>query len=222
VLPGAVTLGAIIALALPLPSQTRAVLVGLALAWTPGCRTLCGPADVAQAYATALDEGRLEAAYQLTAQEFRARTSLEAFLAQYRDAAVRRSRAQGIRQALPTRVSAAGFELVQEPGAWRVNEPSATDEATLVLRRFLDAAQAGDFAKAYRLLSARWRAQYTPERLARDLAVEPQGKERLARARAALETPLQLEGDAARFPLGGELAVKLVREQGTFRVDSLE
>ncbi len=88
--------------------------------------------------------------------------------------------------------------------------------------RFLDAAERGEFAAVWGLLSSSWRGRYTPERLAADFSREPLAKERLARARAALAGPLQVKGDAATLALGGDRRFRLVKEQGRWLVAALE
>ena len=88
---------------------------------------------------------------------------------------------------------------------------------------FLDAAEAGRFESCYRLLSGRERARYTPERLAEDFQVaRASARERLTRARIALERDAVVEGDRASFPIGRDKAVRLVREDDRWRVDSLD
>lgn len=93
------------------------------------------------------------------------------------------------------------------------------------LQAFLGAEQAQDFQKAYGLLDAQLRARYTPERLAEDHARDIDlAHDKLSRIRAALGAPQawELEGDAARLPLGPKRSVQLVKEQGAWHVHSLE
>ena len=104
--------------------------------------------------------------------------------------------------------------------------PAASDRpsqaAGEVLAEFIAASEARDFERAYLLLSGALRVRYTPERLQRDFDAEPLAKERLERARQALRLGATLRGDFAEFPVGAGKAVRLVREEGTFRVASLE
>ena len=93
------------------------------------------------------------------------------------------------------------------------------------LRSFAAALQDNRFDAAHALLSARWRAAYTPRQLAIDLAgAGPAGRESARRAVSALDggAPLVRQGDAAWIPVGGERAAILVREDGGWRVDALE
>lgn len=99
--------------------------------------------------------------------------------------------------------------------------PGEAPEA--VLARFLDAAAAGDFSTAYGLLASPLRARYTPATLERDFTAEPLAKERLARARFALEhqPPAYREG-AVEFPIAEGRAVRLVPEGGGYKVAAIE
>jgi hypothetical protein len=83
---------------------------------------------------------------------------------------------------------------------------------------------AGDFAAAHALLSAEWRARYTPEDLAADFrATESRARERLERVRAALRSGVfRVFRDRAELPLAGGGAARAVREDGAWRVASLD
>jgi hypothetical protein len=99
------------------------------------------------------------------------------------------------------------------------------DAPRAALQAFLVAEQAQDFQKAYALLDAPLRGRYTPERLAEDYARDVElAHDKLSRIRAALGAAQawELEGDAARLPLGPRRAVQLVKEQGAWHVHSLE
>lgn len=101
---------------------------------------------------------------------------------------------------------------------------AAADEPRAVLLRFLQSLKAGRFAQAHSLLSARWRARYTPERLAADYAgAGPVGAEAVERAAAALGSSVALEVREGRalLPLSSGTAL-LVEEKGSWKVDALE
>jgi hypothetical protein len=171
-----------------------------------------------------LREGRVDDAYALTSTEYRGQVSAERFRQSYAGAAAREQRAAGVDAALSQlRAQGPGIGLVAEGGGWRIEDPQPTaDDPAVTLQKFLDAVDRGDFASAYGLLAAPWRARYTPQRLKEDLALEPLGRERMARARHALGTAAVLRGDGAEWPLGEGKAVRLIREDGAFRVVSLE
>jgi len=105
--------------------------------------------------------------------------------------------------------------------------PSGRSEAAAreALGRFAGAVEAGRWPEAYALLSARWRAAYTPTRLALDArAAGPVGREASERVQALLAagTPLAGEGDTRTLPVGSGRAAVLVLEPGGWRIDALE
>jgi hypothetical protein len=115
-------------------------------------------------------------------------------------------------------VGCAGERAARVPEA-----PTGSPDAAL--RAFAAALRDGRFETAQELLSARWRAAYTPRRLAVDLAgAGPAGQEAAQRAVSALDAgaPLVRDGDTARVPLGGDRAAVVVLEDGGWRVDALE
>jgi hypothetical protein len=101
---------------------------------------------------------------------------------------------------------------------------SPSDPPQAVLTRFVDALEAGRWAQAEGLLSARWRSAYTPSRLRVDYSgAGPLAREAVARVQAAIKagTPLQVEDGRAWLPVAGGRAL-LVAEAGGWRVDALE
>jgi protease-4 len=104
------------------------------------------------------------------------------------------------------------------------NETGAiqTETSDQVLGQFLDAAERGDFDSAYQLLAGSWRARYTPARLKQDFELEPRAKEMVGRARSALKRGRREAEGFAEYPIGDGKAVRLVRENGAFKIASLE
>ncbi len=204
------------------PSRSLACLAGLLVLFSASCRT-AGPHEAAEAYARALREGRVDDAYALTSSEYRANVSRDSFGRRYANEMARFERATAILSALE-RLKAVSpeIEAVREPDGWRVAEVAPVEGPKEALARFLDAAEAGDFEAAWRMLAGEWRARYTPARLAKDFADEPLAKDRLARARAALEGEWAWRGDEVELDLGEGKAVRLRREGGAFKVVSLE
>jgi hypothetical protein len=105
--------------------------------------------------------------------------------------------------------------------------PEGLDDgaARAALSRFARAIESSRCDEALALLSARWRAAYTPGRLALDLGgAGPSAREAAARVLAAVEAraPLELSEGRARLPLGPGRAAVLVAEGGAWRVDALE
>jgi hypothetical protein len=98
-------------------------------------------------------------------------------------------------------------------------------DARAALLRLAGALESRRFDEAHALLSARWRTESSPSRLAADWAgAGPYARDQLARVRSALEagTAIQCSGAAARLPLGAGKAALLVAEEGGWRVDALE
>lgn len=105
--------------------------------------------------------------------------------------------------------------------------PDGTDDAAAreVLGRFARALEDGRFDEAHALLSARWRAGYTPGRLRLDFrGAGPGAREAAARLRSLLAAgePIQRSRDGARLAVGPGRAALLVAEAGGWRVDALE
>jgi hypothetical protein len=88
----------------------------------------------------------------------------------------------------------------------------------------LEALRAGRWAQAESLLSARWRAGYTPQRLAADYAGSgPVGSEAVVRAAAALAAGAAFEVSAGRAVLSSAKGqAVLLDEPDGWRVDALE
>jgi hypothetical protein len=179
-----------------------------------------GPEAVARDFAAKLKAGELEHAWSLTTGVTR-----EEFLVRYSSPQAREQRAEGVAKAAAGELTATAFKLVYAQ-RWLVQEAAdpvpSNAEVQKVLSEFLDAAERRDFSAAWTMLSARWRARYTPARLQTDFDAEPQVKERLARARAALAGPWKVERDAAALGLGEGRTLKLEREGELWRVAALE
>jgi len=104
--------------------------------------------------------------------------------------------------------------------------PEAARETLL---RFAGALEAGRWPEAWSLLSPRWRAATTPERLAADWrGAGPVAPEAAARVVALLAAGAALDGAPGeggghlRLPVGPGRAARVVAEAGRWRVDALE
>jgi hypothetical protein len=192
----------------------------LLLALAAGCATTKGPTNIAEAYAKALEENRLAEAYSLT-------TGLPegeaGFLERYADVAARRERAAAVRASVDTmEARAPALILERREASWRIVETRPNDEAKAALTRFLNAVEAKDWEKAWRLLSSPLRSRYTPDRFREDYQREPLARERLRRARLSLKGNVKVTGNEATFPLGADRSVRLVMEEGEYRVAAIE
>lgn len=118
----------------------------------------------------------------------------------------------------------AGLALSACAAAPRAVRPAPVEPAE-VLERFAGAAEEGRWEEAWALLSARWRARTTPERLEADWkASGPVGPEAAARVLALLRSGARLEVGRRQAVLAvaeGRRA-RLVSEDGAWRVDALE
>ena len=101
------------------------------------------------------------------------------------------------------------------------------DAARETLSRFARDVQERRWQDAYALLAARWRAAYTPSRLAADWdGAGPIGREESERVLALLAAGVSLlpEGGLERLslPVGTGRRAVVVLEDGGWRVDALE
>lgn len=99
------------------------------------------------------------------------------------------------------------------------------EDARAALLRLAGALETRRFDEAHQLLSARWREESSPARLATDWAgAGPYARDLVAHVRAALAAggALETSGATARLPLGAGKAALLVAEDGGWRVDALE
>ncbi|MBZ4417394.1 hypothetical protein [Myxococcus sp. RHSTA-1-4] len=197
----------------------RSVLLSLPL--LAACATTPRePVSVAEAYARALEEGRLQEAYALTNGGPEGEV---AFLERYSDETTRRERAAAVRAGTAVlEARAPSLTLARGDQGWRVVESRPADVPRAALSRFLDTVESRDWKAAWSQLAAPLRARYTPERLREDFEREPLAKERLRRARLALNANVRVGAGEALFPLGEDRAVVLVLEDGEYRVAALE
>ncbi|NOJ81391.1 hypothetical protein [Myxococcus xanthus] len=178
------------------------------------------PASVAEAYARALEEGRVGDAFALTVGGAEEEA---AFLERYSDPGARSARAADVRAGAPLlEARAPSLTVAQSTQGWRVVEARPADVPRAALRQFIDSVEARDWKAAWGQLAGPLRARYTPERLREDFEREPLAKERLRRARLALNTHVRVGAGEAVFPLGDERAVRLVLEEGEYRIAALE
>lgn len=176
-----------------------------------------------RAYARALDEGRLEEAWALSAPLDRDR-----FFERYRDPETRHRRAEQVRRAtegtsgegVAIEARGSSFKLIEAPAA--VVAPDEEQQARALVEHFLAAVQSGDFEAVFTDLGASWRAKYTPERLKADFTLEPSATERLQRIKAALPGKWLVTAAGPELPLGEGKRLQLQREGGALKVVALE
>jgi hypothetical protein len=208
--------------------------LGLVIVLVAGCaaKQPTGPTETLRAFADAVRAGRTDDAYALMSADYKKTHDRDAFA---RSLSPSDQRALGRlakgRIELRAEVELADGErlaLVQEPGGWRfakdpldVYPQRAPDEA---LRSFVRAVERKRWDVVLRFIPQKFRAAITADTLkerwegaqAAELAAQ------LAAVKAHLDEPMELAGDEARLPVGERKQVKLVREDGLWRVETLE
>lgn len=200
-------------------STTLLAVLALCGGCTHAGPAINGPEGVARSYARALEEGRLDDAWALSASLDR-----DQFEARYGDPAARRQRAAEVAKAAAGQPSQA-VALEARQGGWKVVEAAAQadeQQARALVTHFLAALSAGDFETVFADLSASLRARYTPSRLKSDLELAPAAAGRLDRIRAALAGRWEVTLAGPQLPVGEGKALKLVREGGALKVAALE
>jgi len=217
----------------PRASVPPGVVVALALC---GCaHPASSPADTLSAFGAALERKDLPAAYALTSADFRARVPLEAFKAEVEEggaetpAVGRRLRAAGERKVPRVAVElepGAPVSLVQEGGRWVLDEPSLIEPWSqrtprAALRSFVRALEQRRYDIVLRLCPTRRRAGLTAEALRAEWEGEHKidDAQLLQRLRDALGAPIVELGDEARMPYGTHSEARLVREDGSWKIE---
>jgi hypothetical protein len=210
--------------------RTVAVVLLLVLA---GCRSPKGPGDTLDAYLKAVAAGRNSEAYALLSTDYKRghdQATFERGLSdKERKAAGEKLRgAQVTLKAEVTLPDGDLLPLVLEDGTWRfARDPldfypqRAPAEA---LRSFIRAVEHSRWEVVLRFVPTRSRPGVTADRLRERWAGEKRDEIRaqLDAARAHLSEPFILTGDEARLPLSERKQVKLVREDGVWKLESLE
>jgi hypothetical protein len=222
---------------IPRPSSSHRassfVAVVALLALAGGCAHRDrGPADVVAAFERAVADGRMADAYALMSDDYKKSHDADAFSRSFAPAdraAAARWKASAVE--LRAEVKLADGEtlpLVEEGGAWRfARDPldlypqRAPDEA---LRSFLRAVDHQRWDVLVRFVPSRFRAQVTADAIKARWQGERKAElaQQLANIRAHLDEPLEQSGDDARLVVGEHKEVKLVREDGAWKIDHLE
>ena len=199
-----------------------------------GCapRAPAGPTETLRAFADAVRAGRTADAYALMSADYRKTHDRDAFARSF-DPATKRAASHLAKGRIELRaevelVDGERLALVQEPDGWRfarnpldLYPQRAPDEA---LRSFVRAVERKRWDVVLRFIPMRYRSTITADTLkerwegagAAELGAE------LAAVKAHLDEPIELTGDEARLPVGERKQVKLVREEGLWRVETLE
>jgi hypothetical protein len=212
------------------PTLAFAVAVaGLACA-----RSSATPGATLSALGAALERKDYDAAYALTSADFRARVPREAFRAELDEAGPdtqalgRRLRAT-VSGRLAATVELAPGEpviLVEDGGRWLIDDPSVFEPWSqrtprAALRSFVHALERRRYDVVLRLCPTSRRASLSIDVLRAYWEGEHQADnaQLLARLRAALGAPIVETGDEARLPYGQGSEVRLVREDGLWKIE---
>ena len=218
--------------------SSRAVrdrFAALLLFLVTGCahRAPAGPDDTVRAFASAVAAGRNDDAYALMSAEYRAGHTRDAFVRSLPSPSSPNGlgRLAGGHAQLRAEVELGDGErlsLVQEADGWRfARDPldlypqHAPDEA---LRSFVRAIERKRWDVVLRFIPQKYRNTITAETLQKSWEGERRAElmAQLATARAHLDEPIELVGDEARLPLGERKQAKLVREDGAWKIETLE
>lgn len=193
-----------------------------------------GPADVVRAYAEAIEAGRHAEAYRLMTADFRKRHSLARFTRMIKAdprgaaAAMRQLRQEQDKLQVQAHVSyGAGhrLELTVEEGQWRI----AADPTDLysqrtpaeTVRSFLLALEQKRYDIVLRFVPRKSLTGLTAEKLKK--AWEGERKEDLTllirNLKANLDAPIRQTEDRATMAYGEGFEVKMVREDGIWKVE---
>jgi hypothetical protein len=191
-----------------------------------------GPTDTVAAFETALAQGRLDDAYALMSAGYKEAHDKEAFERSLGPAERRAAaRWKPGKVELRAEVHLADGEtlpLVEESGAWRfARDPldfypqRAPDEA---LRSFLRAVEHKRWDVVLRFVPEKYRSQVTAEAVRERWEGERKQElaQQLAQVRAHLNEPIEIAGDEARLVVAERKQVKLVREEGLWKIETLE
>jgi hypothetical protein len=195
------------------------------------------PSATLGAFGAAMARGDYRAAYALTSDAYRARTSYDAFAAglaadpagakAFGQRAVAAAPLVAPRVEIPLELGDT-VPLVLEHGRWRVDGPAfdpwSQQTPRAALRTLVRAFEGRRYDVVFRLAPRRYRAGLTAEKLRRYWESERRDDlpALLGRLRAALSAPIAESGDEAHLPLGPAHEVRFVREDGLWRVDDLD
>ncbi|MDB4971258.1 MAG: hypothetical protein JWN44_6947 [Myxococcales bacterium] len=199
-----------------------------------GCAhpTPSGPEETLRAFADAVRGGRTDDAYRLMSADYKKSHDRDAFAHSLgpseQRAAARLQRGKVELRADVELTDGERLALVQEPEGWRFSRDPldfypqrAPDEA---LRSFLRALERKRWEMVLRFIPLKFRNTITAETLKQrwDGAQAAELKQQIAVVRAHLDEPMEISGDEARLPVGERKQVKLLREEGAWKVETLE
>ena len=227
----------------PLLALPRSLLFGLLLAaaLAEGCASTPPPPptpeSTVQAFARAINAGKLEDAYALMSGEYRSRVSLEQWkkrLTEQPQEALELSNALGsVREPADQRAyvrydDGEQLELRREGERWYLatNVADFYDQSTprAALRAFVRAMERKRYDIVMRLVPTQDKEGITTERMEQAWSgPERESVERMLSAlREHLDAPIEIVGNRATMPYGEHARVQLVREGDAWKVEDPE
>jgi hypothetical protein len=188
--------------------------------------------QVVARYLHAVQAGQLDEAYGLLSEAYRAKHDRTAFA---REVSEEEPSSAAVAAGNSTELCAevrlqegAPLRLVLERSGWRLDSsplhfyPQSTPEEAL--RSFIRAAERRRYDVLLRFIPNRYRAEFTAASLEKRWEQDERAtfSAGIAAAKAHLTDPLLRRGEEARLPLGGHRELHLVREEGIWKVASLE
>jgi hypothetical protein len=196
-----------------------------------------GPRDALAAYASALEQGRVEEAYALLSDDAKRSIPLEAFRRMLKDnpAEVKDIVASLDRPAGPPRVTATvstasgqNLLLVYEDGEWRIDGSAinlyAQDTPRAALEAFVRAYENRRFDVLMRFVPDSGKSGLNQAKLKRSFEGEQREElDQLTQGlKAALPTSkVEVVGNRATMPYGAGGSIELLREHGVWKIEEL-
>jgi hypothetical protein len=200
----------------------------------------CGGASASQplaavdAYAAALRAGDYGRAYELMSASYRREHGRDEFIRMMKESpeevklTATRLTASGRRVEVAARFVYDDLRdelpLVLEGGGWRIaSDPLEfypQDTPSQAVRSFVRAVELRRYDIVLRFVPSRWRQEMTEDKVREQF--EGDKREEVAQMMrvlgAHLDNPIEQDGDKARMPYGERFEVKLVREDGLWKV----
>jgi hypothetical protein len=224
-----------------MPRRAALLAICLPFALHYGCASAPPPPPTpeatVQAFARAINAGKLEEAYALMSADYRARVSLEQWkkrLTEQPQEALELSNALGAvrepadQRAYVTYDDGEQLELRRDGDRWYLatNVADFYDQSTprAALRAFVRAMERKRYDVVMRLIPAQDKEGITTERMQQAWSgAERESVERMLSAlREHLDDPIEVVGNRATMPYGEHARVQLVREGNAWKVEDPE
>jgi hypothetical protein len=219
----------------------RGLLAVLLLLFIAGGGAGCGGASASQPlsavdnYAAALRAGDYGRAYEYMSAKYRREHSRDDFVRMMKDSpdevkqTASRLTASGRRVEVNARFVYDDLRdelpLVMESGNWRIaSDPLEfypQDTPAQTVRSFVRAIELKRYDVVLRFVPNKWRQEMTEAKVREQFEGEKHEEvgQMMRLLAASLDNPIDQEGDKARMPYGDRFEVKLVREDGVWKVE---